>query len=799
MVALATLAYEILLTRIFSVTMWYHFAFLAISVAMFGMTLGAVIVYLFNGYFTAAKANSRLALSSILFAVSIIISFRLHLETIRLFDNTLDLGRPANLLTMAITFMVVSVPFIFSGISVSLALTKFPRQVSRLYAADLAGAAAGCIFLFYVIGAAGGPGSVFAIALAAALGAMFFSVSAASRKIWLLAAVGAAFIVLLGGANSYLSTRNYPLLNIDWIKGEAAGPSLHEKWNSYSYIRVTGAPEAPERPIGWGMSPTLPPETRARQLHLSIDASAATVLTAFDGNPAGLEHLKYDIVNLAHYLRPGARVLAIGSGGGRDLLSALAFNQESVLGVEYNEAILEAVNGKYGDFTGHLDRHPRVTLVNDEARSYISRQDEKFDIIQISLIDTWAATVAGAFVLAENSLYTTEAWGLFLDRLEPEGVLTMSRWYAREKPSEMYRLTSLAATSLKEAGVASPRDNIIIVKNPDYRSGLDFFTVGTMLVSKEPFPAADIDAIETAAASLGFEVVLSPRYTEDEIFARIASGEDPGRLERELPINISAPTDNSPFFFNLLGFRDAFDSGIRDEWSVGIYGRAVTILSALLIIVTALTGAFIIFPLLLTTDRAALRGSLPLFVFFMTIGLGFMMIEISQLQRLSIFLGHPTYSLAVVLFSLLLSSGIGSYTTSKINFAAGQGKAALLRLALLLATLFIFGLVTPAVIDPLQSSANSVRIITAASILFPVGLFLGMAFPLGMKLAARQAEGLTPWLWGINGATSVCASVLAVAISLSYGIAATFWAGLACYVAALLAFIRASRRYRSHG
>jgi hypothetical protein len=588
--------------------------------------------------------------------------------------------------------------------------------------------------------------------------------------------------------------RGHPLLRLGWVKGVREGAPLYEKWNSFSRITINGDPRREVEPTGVGISSAVPAGLRIRKLLLTIDSNAATGMTAFDGDLSELTYLKYSLTNLAHYLRPHAKVLVVGSGGGKDVLSALAFGQRSVIGIEMNRDILDAVNGRFGEFTGHLDRDPRVTFVNDEARSYIARRTDRFDIIQVSLIDTWAATAAGAFVLAEQSLYTVEAWRTFLEHLSTGGVLTFSRWYFRGYPSEMYRLTSLASAALRESGVRNPRDHIIIVRymaparapvqSPD---GL-----GTMLVSREAFSPADVARIEKVTADLRFELVLSPRYALDPTFAALASGDDPDRLLRSTPLNLSPPRDDSPFFFHMLRLKDIFK---RSLWELGMGTfnmKAVVVLGALLVVVIALTSLCIVVPLLLTRKAGDLRGALPLLIFFGSIGVGFMLIEISQMQRLIIFLGHPTYGLSVVLFSLLLSSSLGSYLTGTRS-ARGLRSSGLARLLLLLAVLAAFGMLTPFAIGLFRPATTAVRVLVATGILSVIGVFMGMAFPTGMKVAASRSASLTPWLWGINGATSVCASVLAVAIALTWGISAAFWAGCSSYVVALVSFMWASR------
>ena len=789
MVSLATLMYEILLTRIFSVTMWYHFAFVAISVAMFGMTVGALLVYLFPNYFTQERAQYHLALSSLLFAVSIVLSFLTHLSIPFVIDKSI-----VGLYSITLTYMVVSVPFVFSGICVCLALTKFPQQVSKLYAADLAGAALGCLLLIYTLRITDGPTAVIVVALLASIGTVFFSAEGGRNKLMSIAIISSVLLVSFAGIHTVLVRKQLPLLRLIWVKGMIESRPLYEKWNSFSRIRVSGDTSKLGRPFGWGLSPLYPFDRKVRQLSMTIDATAETVLTAFDGDLDNLEHLKYDITNLAHYIRSDSKVLVVGTGGGRDVLSALAFEQKSVVGIEINEDIIDAVNQRFGDFTGHLHRNHRVTFINDEARSWISRQKDSFDIIQVSLIDTWAATAAGAFVLTENSLYTVEAWKVFLERLTPNGILTVSRWYFRERPGEVYRLTSLASASLKQLGMENPRNNIVIVRHMRRsKTGEGPDGVGTILLTKEPFSKEDLDIIEEIATRMKIDLVLSPRFSLNSTFATIASGRASNLFMESFPINITAPTDDSPFFFHMLRFRDMFN---RDLWKQGVMSmnmKAVFILGTLLIVVSGLTFLCIIVPLTLTTNKTTLKGGLPLIIFFAGIGFGFMLVEISQMQRLIIFLGHPTHGLSVMLFALLLSSGLGSYSTQKLSNPGMIGPA-IVRLSLLLFGLIIFGIVTPHAISVFQGSKTMLRIFVAIGILFPLGLFMGMAFPLGMKIASTKSPALTPWLWGINGSTSVCASVLAVAIALSSSISTSFWTGFSCYSVAFLAFIWASRR-----
>ena len=785
LVALATLMFEVLLTRIFSVTMWYHFAFLAISVAMFGMTAGALLVYLRPGLFTPARAKPQMALSAALFAVAAIVGLVVHAVTP--FRPEASLGALAGLL---LTYMAVALPFTFSGICVCLALTRFPRQVSTLYAADLVGAALGCVALVLALRVTDGPTAAFVVAALAAAGALAFAREDGARSLVRTTAALAVLLAVLATGHTVLVRQQHPLLRLLWAKGRRTVQSPYEVWNSFSRVRV-GGPEEPTPPIGWGMSAAAP-ACLIPQLGIDIDSTAFTVLTGFDGDLEYVQYLKWDVTNFAHHLRPHARVAVIGVGGGRDVLSALAFDQQSVTGVEINDNILDLLTGRFGDYAGHLERNPKVTLVNDEARSYLARQRGRFDIIQMSLIDTYAATAAGAFVLSENSLYTVQAWKIMLSHLTPTGILTVSRWYNRGRPAEAYRTTALAAQALLELGARSPREHLLLVRclpPPEVQTE----GVVTLMASPSPFSRQDVAAAEALARRMGFGVVLSPTHAADQTFAALTSGAGPARVAATYPLDISPPTDNRPFFFHLARPRELLQVRAGETGNVATHLQAVHVLGLLLVTVVGLTLACLLLPLWLTARRGARRGHLPLFVFFGGIGLGFMFIEISQMQRLIVLLGHPTYGLTVILFSLLLSSGLGSRLTQGVE-GARLARAGAVRLGLLLLGLAAFGLLTPYVVSAQEGATTPVRIALAVALLFPLGLLLGAPFPLGLKLAADRSPEITPWLWGINGAASVLASVLAVVVALYAGITASFWTGVGGYVVALLAFVWAGRR-----
>lgn len=780
LVALSTLMYEILLTRIFSVTMGYHFAFMAVSIAMFGMTVGALIVYMMPRSFPQEKIYDLLTKHTFYFSISTIASFLIHIFVP--FVHNLSV---TGFLVTALTYVIIAVPFIFSGINISLLLTRFPKNVNRLYASDLTGAALGCITVVAALNYAGGPTGVFIAALISAMAAFIFSKITArfTKAIAVYLFIAASFTAY----HSYLVSNNEPLIRLFWIRGEYDEKPLYEKWNSFSRVSIDGDSTAYEVPFGWGLSNKYDRERKIRQLMLNIDAHSTTVLSHFNGDTSELFHLKYDVSNIAQYMRRNSDVMIIGSGAGRDILSSLAFGQKSVLGIEINKDMISALNNEFGGFTGHLDKYPNVEFVGDEARSYIQRSDKKFDIIQVSVIDNWSASSSGAFVLTENALYTIETWRLLLSRLSDNGILTVTRFY-RAHPGELYRLVNMSSDALEEAGIGSLRDHIMLLKCQQEERKADKSGTGTILVSKKPFSEIDRKMVDSLCTEFDFEKVLTHDNVTDSVFANLTLP-SAGRKKyvSNFPIDISAPTDDKPFFFHLLKFRDFVNVPFWKEWDLSFNVKAIFILSSLAVIMFFLTLLCIIIPLYKTRKTTNLKGSFWYFIFFSSIGFGFMLIEISQIQRLNIYLGHPIYSITAALSTLLLASGLGSYLSGKYLTSNAKYKYTLYAL---LGVIVIFGAVTNTIIYSTNSLSTVMRIVISVSMLFPLGLCMGIAFPLGMNLVKNELSGIKPWLWGINGVTSVFATIITVAISMSFGISSSYWIGFVCYLLASYAAIR---------
>ncbi|MBX9879529.1 MAG: hypothetical protein K2Y22_13795 [Candidatus Obscuribacterales bacterium] len=783
LVTAATLLLELLLTRIWSVTMWYHFAFVAVSLAMFGMTGGALLIYLMPNRFPQNKTESQLSLATLCFGISIIISFLCHLAMPFMPDKSLS-----GLFAMGLSYLTISIPFIFSGIVITLALTRYSQQVNKMYAADLSGAAIGCLLFIGILDLVDGPTAVIVSSLVALCAALLLSTNKKQTMATIIAVVSVGLLVVL---NVWSVQIKHPLVRLMWVKANFQTPSYFERWNSLSRVSVDGDPE--HRFASPDIATSNPSEKeKGKQLLLTVDSLYSTPLPGFSGKLADADYLKHDISFLAHYLRQDANVLVIGVGGGRDILAALNFNQKSITAVEINKIFTDLLLNTFADFSSNFARDKKVTLVNDEARSFASRQKDKFDIIQLSFISTGTASSTGAFALTENSLYTKEAWQMLLNHLTDDGILTCTRnYFVDEKglarPGELQRLISLARAALEQNNIASPEAHIVCISHTPSKAIDEGIASVTMLVGKKAFSEKDLIILAQVAKDNNFNILLTPKYSSEPSLKTLASGNGLAELTNEFPTRIDAPTDDNPFFFYILRLEKLFTTKASEVGTYAIYTKAMEILIELLIVVVVLTAACFVVPLALTNKSLKLKRDLPLLTFFASVGLGFMFIEVSQLQRLVIFLGHPTYSLSVVLFSLLLSSGLGSYLAGIIKQDTTY-KGDLTRLTLLLFALGAYAYVSPVVVHSLQAATTPERVIATIAMLFPLGLLMGMAVPAGLRLAQQESAEILPWLWGVNGATSVCASVVAVAVAINWGLTNSYWIGVICYLAACTAF-----------
>jgi hypothetical protein len=771
----ATLALEITQTRMLSVVSWYHLAFFVISVAMFGMTLGSLLVFLRPGRFPEGDVGELLARYSILAAFSVGIAF---IDQICLVPEMVFSA--ATVVVFARLALTVSVPFFFSGVVVTLALTRSPYPVGLTYGSDLVGAALGCLAVIPILTFLSGPGAEFATGAIMAMGAFAFSRWAKSGRLTKWSAASFAVLAALAAVHAFTLHGLTPL----FVKGQLDKRTAlaYERWNSFSRVTALKPREVKPAEVMWAASDRMP-KTQIDAVLMNIDGLAGTVIYKMEGDPKRIDFLRYDATAMAYAVRKG-RAAIIGVGGGKDVMTALVTGHADVLGVELNPAMTRTLTGPFRQFAGLAD-NSGVRLVTDEARSWFTRSKEKFDIIQASLIDTWAATGAGAFSLSENSIYTIEAWRVFLSRLTPGGIFTVSRWHAPDLLDETARLLSLACAALYDAGAADPASQILLGSHGH---------IATILVSNAPFTKTDVEAWEKYCAEMDFTPILAPgRPPPSETLRRIVDAKSISelfRIGRSTPLDLTPPTDSRPFFFNLVR--------MSRPWEVKQYlgRRSGVVTGNMIATLTLLTILFVTFLLGVATLVAPrylappemVRPRASALAYFALIGFGFMFTEIAFMQRLSVYLGHPVYSLAVVLFSLIFFTGLGSFASEKLGLTTFRRFAAFL--FVLVGYLVAAALALPKLTVAYQAASLAGRVLLSIAVLAPAGVMMGQAFPAGMRMARGKPEAAdsrdpTPWLWGVNGAAGVFASGLAVAVSIAYGIDTTMYLAAACYAAIL--------------
>lgn len=773
LIACATLVFEVALTRLLSVTTWYHLAFLAISTAMLGMTAGAVRVYLRPDLFEPERIAQRAARSSRAYALVVAIALAVLCLLPVMAPDTL-----MGALSLLVTAGAAALPFYFAGIVVTLVLTKARYPVGLLYSSDLAGAAAGCLLALVCLETLDAPSAIIVSAAIGLAAGAAFSRSGGSKRGSLLTALGALALVGVAVLNSGTENGVGPVV----AKGEIQLRNAFEweKWNSYS--RVAIFPPYRGAPQYWGASP-IAPNPSVEQFHMNIDGEAGTTARSFS-SLADIDHLRYDVTSFVHFLRPSGTAFVIGVGGGRDVQGAILFGHTRVVGIDVNRTFIDLHRGRFRNFTGLADR-PDVTLVTDEARSYLARHADRYDVIQMSLIDTWAATGSGAFSLSENGLYTLEAWRLFLDRLTDEGVFTVSRWFNPVDLGETGRMLSLATAALFDRGAVSPPQHLAMVS-----SG----RVATLLVSRQPLKPEEVERIRNAASDLQFgEVFVPGRLPNHPALRNILASRSLDDLHRRISdttLRYDPPTDDSPYFFNMLrlsDIRSAFNvrPGVVRGNLMATYNLVVLVVSLAL-----LCAATIVLPLLKRAVSA--QGAPPVLwsaaMYFSMIGAGFMFLEIGLMQRLSVFLGHPIYGLGVLLFAIIASAGIGSLASEKL---LPQQPSGLIWLPIVMASVIVGGnfgiqwMMTSA-----APASTLMKILLAVLVVFPQGVLLGVFFPAGMRLVKVARGSETPWYWALNGVFGVLCSALAVFVSIQFSISANFFLAAVCYLG-LVPFLKA--------
>jgi len=815
----SALLLELGLTRLFSVVLFYHFAFLAISVALLGLGAGGVFAYLWRGWLSRFRTH---ALAATLCTINAVLIF-LALEVVLHVPVSLELTR-WNFLRLTTMYLASAVPFFLTGLVFSVVFARETGHITRLYGADLLGGASACLAVVPLLNWIGGPNVILFAAFISALAAIVWTVdrsagastgvpskpgfgllgwssavatapspsqednsSAPPVARWRLSWIAAAALIALIFLN-----HSGRLLDIIYAKGIFRDRSWVEfaKWNAISRVEVDRQGDAKV---------------------VVIDADASTYIMNADLRQWHGSEWEKDLMSappaLANVLRPHGDYAIIGPGGGVDVLRAVANGSPNVTGIEINPIIATTVmRGRYADYSYHLYERPEVHIHVTDGRSFIRNSRAQYDVIQMTLVDTWASTAAGAFALSENSLYTADAFREYFEHLKPDGMIAITRWEFRQ-PREALRVVSVAMEALHQLGVANPAANFIVVSE----GALDEDGIPVVVIAKKSaFSAEELEAVDqhlenyddlkplylpnrsagprAAVAAADPPVAHEASDSAPNPFSALIAANDPWSFASSYPYNVSPVSDNAPFFFFTLKPAQTLTQGsLRQaiDWKVNL---GVVVLGMVLLISVAAVLAFLIVPILFA-GRPSSRRWLSLF-YFVALGLAYILVEIAFIQRFVLFLGHPTYALTVVIFLLLLSSGAGSLISRR-----WLSQPALLwkPLMLLAAAICLYVLVLPSLLGVMVGLPFPVKLAVSALILVPLGIAMGMPFPTGLRSLASSPAPEFPadpsnaveWAWAMNAASSVLGSVLAMVIAINWGLNVTLACGALAYLAAM--------------
>jgi hypothetical protein len=767
----AALLLELALTRLFSVVLFYHYAFLAISVALLGLGAGGVFAHVQRRRVRGWCIHRFAATISILWCFAAVIALNVILRVpVRL---QLD---SSNFRRLTLLYICAAVPFFLTGFLFSALFARYAGQVSRLYGADLCGGALACLATVPLLNHLGGPNTILVSSAVMAMAALVWAAHKGLRAVGAVLAAGFGVLILI---NSF-----HPFLDIIYAKGMYRDPAWVEyaRWNAISRIEVDRHYDGSR----W----------------IVIDADASTAIMNTDpqhwAETAWAATLMNSAPSLSNVLRPHGDFAIIGPGGGVDVLRAVAAGSPKVTGIEINPIIVNNVmRGRYADYAKHLYELPQVDIHVSDGRSFIRSSRDRYDVIQMTLVDTWASTAAGAFALSENNLYTVDAFKEYFQHLKPDGMIAITRWEFKE-PREALRVVAVAMDALHQLGVSNPARHFILISdgslNEDGRPVL-------VLGKRSEFTAQEeASAFKHIEMHPNLVAQYLPSVPGSNEFWQLITGNDPYAFARRYKFNVAPVTDNAPFFFFTLKLGQMLNQDVDEgiDWKVNV---GVVVLGMVLLLSVVAVLVFLVIPMLLGT-RGQHARALPL-TYFIAIGLGYILVEIAFIQRFVLFLGHPTYALTVVVFLMLLSSGVGSLMSRRWIASTSRGRVPLLAIA---AAILIYVYLLPAVLPALVGLPFAGKLAISAILLAPLGFVMGMPFPTGLHaLAGAPAAGLPheeqssensiEWAWAMNAAASVLGSVLAIVIGIRFGLQVTLLCGAVAYaLAAMLLTVLEPRR-----
>ncbi len=799
LVSLSILIYELTLTRVFSIIQWNYLAFMIISIAFLGY--GASGTFLTISPSLTRKRNRQqlsglLSRFSLFYGLSILVS--IFLITRIPFDLYRLNADRYQLLYLLLYYLAVALPFFFAGICISLAISQLPGKVSKLYFFDLMGASLGCLAFLFFTSQIKIINLVMLLAIIGFIASFFFSIAQYSQHKKALSILPLLLIIVLVIINSLsyspISLPINPYKELFTFLRYPDTEILFEDENSFSQIKVVESPAVKHAPgLSLNFDDRIP-----EQLAILTDDSGVSAITRFDGTEKSIRFTDYLSNALGfHLTEDRERVLVIGAGGGLDILSAVYQDSREIKAIELNPIIIDLMKNHYDEYSGELLNRPEVSILQGEGRSVLKNMDHNFDLIQLSLIGSASTSSGGFHSISENYLYTVEGMIDFLEHLSEDGVICITRWLLFP-PRESVKLVGIALEALKRMGAENPEKHIAMIRS---------WGTATFICSKQPIDRKMTGIIESFCQERSFDAVYFPGIEIDQVnrnhrleqpyyyqaISNLTEHFKEGQVNKfyqDYFFNIAPATDNRPFFFYFLKWRN-----IPTIVSDTSYWQPMIEWGNLIVFATLVQGIifsffFIFLPLFIKRITPGRGWYFPL-LYFASLGLSYMLIEISFIQKFILYLTNPTYASSAIIFSFLFFSGLGSRYSQRFQTEAIYYLKRIIPTICILVVLY--QMLIPIIFQQTLAFSIPIRFVLTFCLIAPLAFLMGMPFPLGIGIVAERKENMIPWAWATNNFCTILASVSAVIIALSAGFQAVGYLAAVIYLGGLVAIVWARK------
>lgn len=784
------LAYEVLLTRLFSIELWHHFAYLIISAAMLGFGASGTALTLLKEkiaphvgavYLTAVTGTALLIPGAFLLTQQVPFN---PLEL--LWDKT-------QLTKLLAVYLLMMLPFFCGGLGIGLILWHFGRDAGRIYAFDILGAGAGSLGVIGVLFLMPAHQVLIVLAALALLAAAIAAVELEMRPKWLAKAFfGLALLAAIIPPSNWLQAHPSPYKDLSQTLNILGTQVVDERSGPLGQITVVESTRIPFRHApGMSLNATDEPPP---QLAVFVDGDGPVVITRFDGKLAPLAYLGQLTSALPYQILEKPHVLVLGAGAGSDVLQALYHGAVTIDAVELDRNVIDLVQQRFRDFAGNLYTRPEVHVHEAEARGFVSASHGRYDLIQVALLDSFGVASAGLYGLSESYLYTVEALQTYLSRLTPDGVLAVTRWLTLP-PRDALKLFATAVVALEKSGVTNPAARLVMIRG---------WKTVTLLVKNSDFTPVEIAAIKEFSRTRSFDLAYHSGMHPDEAkrynlleqpyffegAVALLGSERQAFLDR-YKFYIEPATDDQPHFFRFFKWSAAAELfALREQGGMPLLDWSYPLLVATLVQAFAASVLLILAPLAVSRCRRSLPTG-RVILYFLAIGLAFMFMEIAFIQKFVLFLAHPLYAVAVVLCAFLVFAAVGSWLAERWQKRVASSKHVVLAVMMIGVLSLLYLAILPSLFRALIHLPDAAKIAISVVLIAPLAVCMGVPFPTGIMRLARTAQETIPWAWAINGFASVVGAVLATLLAIHLGFAMVILLAVLIYglaVAALRGF-----------